>query len=99
MTEYFSFNIQDEKHRHKYRIYLRPEESRKIYPKVVITNDLNIIPSLKDDITEWVNECVKQPFYMVAIGDLGVDGVIDNTTNRIIFTDQNDYMYFKLKWS
>lgn len=98
MTEYFSLNIQDEKHRHKYRIYIRPEEGKKLYPKLVINNDLNILPCLNDDITDWVNEHVKQPFYMTAIGDLGIDGVTDNNTNRIIFTDPNDYMYFKLKW-
>lgn len=99
MAEYFSLNINDEKIRHKNKIYIRPEDGKKIYPNLVIYNGLNILPSVNREVSEWINEYVKNPFYMVAIGDLGVDGVIDETVNRIVFTDQKDFMYFKLKWS
>lgn len=96
MIEYFSMDIS--KKLGDELLFMRPSEGRVAHPKLVIHDELYILPRFGEEVREWINEHIMNPFYLVSMQDTGVDGICTDK-NRIIFSDQQDYMYFKLKWS
>lgn len=96
MTDFYSADISYD--RRSERLFMRPVEVVDLYPLIKIHDNKNLLPRFNDEVKEWINVEIKNPFYLVCIQDMGVDGVSADT-NRIIFTDKKDYMYFKLKWS
>lgn len=90
MTEFYTMDI-------KAAMWDRPKSSKSLMPLIEIYDDFFVLPRLNDEVVQWINANIMNPFYLAAMDDESVDGVSDK--DRIIFTHPNDLVLFKLRWN